>query len=398
MRRSLAVSVVILGNLAANQAFGQVSKTLKAKLDSIIQSQKEAQELYQIELRGESDPKAQKAAVERYREAVKQNMGEILKLARAHPKASANVDALGFVIRTAKAGPGDESEQAIEILLHDHVREPGMGKLCGAIFYFIQTPLAESLLRAVLDQNPNREDRGRACHTLALYLNYKAQTVRRVREQPAVIDRYASDRLKPVAQRLFEAADPERLEKESESLLERIGREFADVEDDFDHRPLGKIAAGELFAMRNLSVGKVAPEISGEDEAGKPFSLSDYRGKVVVLTFSGNWCGPCVGMYPQERELVTKLKDQPFAIVSVNTDENVDSLKKSINTGEINWRCFYDSGVTGPITTAWGVRSFPTIFVLDKAGVIRFKDLRGDKLDQAVHTLLDETKSADRAR
>jgi thiol-disulfide isomerase/thioredoxin len=111
----------------------------------------------------------------------------------------------------------------------------------------------------------------------------------------------------------------------------------------------------------------------------------------VVLTFSGNWCGPCVGMYPQERDVVNRLKDQPFAMVSVNTDASVETLAKSIKAGEITWRCWWDGGTTGPITTRWGVSSFPTIFVLDQAGVIRYKDVRGVDLDKAVELLLAGT-------
>jgi thiol-disulfide isomerase/thioredoxin len=184
--------------------------------------------------------------------------------------------------------------------------------------------------------------------------------------------------------------DPDALEMESEALLERVVAEFGDVRPEEEPRTLGTIASGELFSRRNLGVGKTAPEIDGFDHEGKRFKLSDYRGKVVVLTFSGNWCGPCRGMYPQERKLVADLKDKPFALVSVDTDEDVTTLTRSITTGEVTWRAWWDGGTVGPITTRWGVASFPSIFVLDSAGVVRFKDVRGDDLDRAVATLLKE--------
>ena len=66
---------------------------------------------------------------------------------------------------------------------------------------------------------------------------------------------------------------------------------------------LASVAEGELFDLRKLAVGQPAPEIVGTDLDGRMFKLSDYRGKVVVLTFSGSWCGPCVRMYPREAPL-----------------------------------------------------------------------------------------------
>src|SRR3954463_636356 len=95
-------------------------------------------------------------------------------------------------------------------------------------------------------------------------------------------------------------------------------------------------------------------------------------------------------MYPQERQLVAKLKGKPFELLSVNTDANVETFAKSIASGTVTWRCWWDSGTTGPITTRWGVSFFPSIFVLDKAGVIRFKDLRGAELEKSVDLLLAE--------
>ena len=52
---------------------------------------------------------------------------------------------------------------------------------------------------------------------------------------------------------------------------------------------LAEAAKGDLFELRNLTIGKIAPEIEGEDIDGKKFKLSEYRGKVVVLDFWGNW-------------------------------------------------------------------------------------------------------------
>jgi thiol-disulfide isomerase/thioredoxin len=137
-------------------------------------------------------------------------------------------------------------------------------------------------------------------------------------------------------------------------------------------------------------VGKVAPDIEGEDADGLRFELSDYRGKVVVLTFSGNWCGPCRAMYPQERELVTRFKDRPFALLSINTDPERETLLESIRSGEITWRCWWDGGQNGPITSRWNVLSFPSIFVIDTKGVIRERGTRGKDLDQTVERLVEE--------
>ena len=125
-----------------------------------------------------------------------------------------------------------------------------------------------------------------ACYMLAFYLRNQAEMVRRIHENSARLDNSVPERFKAATERFVKRTDPETLEKECEALLERVVAEFADIEDLFAKRTLGATAEGELFAMRNLSIGKVAPEITGKDHEGRPFALSNYRGKVVVLTFS----------------------------------------------------------------------------------------------------------------
>ena len=91
-----------------------------------------------------------------------------------------------------------------------------------------------------------------------------------------------------------------------------------------------------------------------------------------------------------ERELVSRLKDRPFVVLSVNTDPDRETLLKSIRDGEITWRCWWDGGQSGRITSRWNVLSFPSIFVIDAQGVIREGGTRGKDLDQTVQRLVEE--------
>ncbi len=100
-------------------------------------------------------------------------------------------------------------------------------------------------------------------------------------------------------------------------------------------------------------------------------------------------------MYPHERSLVKKFSNRPFAIIGVNSDTSKIELKKAIAKEKITWRSFFDGGVIGgPIATQWGVRGWPTLYVIDHKGVIRFKDRRGEELESAIDKLVAEAEAA----
>ena len=95
-------------------------------------------------------------------------------------------------------------------------------------------------------------------------------------------------------------------------------------------------------------------------------------------------------MYPHERSLVQRMQGKPFNLVGINSDPK-ENISKRMVEEKITWPFFWDGGDTGgPIATKWNVHSWPTIYVIDSKGVIRYRDVRGEEMDKAVDTLLKE--------
>jgi|SRR5688572_6873243 len=148
------------------------------------------------------------------------------------------------------------------------------------------------------------------------------------------------------------------------------------------------------WMIQHLGIGKVAPDIVGKDLDNKEFKLSDSRGKVTVLVFTGEWCGPCRSEYPYQRLMLELYKDKPFALVGVNSDDKLEVARKGKIDSRLPYRTWWDGhaekNTEGPIAKAWGVTGWPTMYVLDKSGVIRFAGLRHEDLLKAVSQLMAE--------
>lgn len=168
-----------------------------------------------------------------------------------------------------------------------------------------------------------------------------------------------------------------------ENYFNKLKSQYPDASDNIDK---------ELFTINNLMVGKEAPNITGKDIKGVPFELKDYRGKITVLVFSGQWCGPCRSEYPYQRFLLELFKDDPVDIVSVNSDpmEVAKVYKKDNN---LNYRSFFDGGGTkGPIATRWNIIGWPQTYIIDHKGIIRAVGKRHEKMITAVKELLYEMR------
>jgi len=95
-------------------------------------------------------------------------------------------------------------------------------------------------------------------------------------------------------------------------------------------------------------------------------------------------------MYPHERSLVKRLNGEPFVLIGVNSDDDREKIEQICKDKDISWRSFWDGGTDGPIATAWNVYGWPTTYVLDAKGMIRFKGVRGKALDAAVDELISQ--------
>jgi hypothetical protein len=217
-----------------------------------------------------------------------QNIGSFaprfLELAQKNPKEAVAVEALVWVVENATVTPA--AEKAVDLLIQDHLQNDKVKNL-GRRISFIPAPAAEKLLRAVLGKATEPEAQVQACNALAQFLKNKSEAVHLLKgADEELVKQVELMYGKDFAKKMREI-DPDKAAKEAEELYERIINKYADVKD--IGKVLAESAKSSLYEMRNLALGKVAPEIEGEDIDGKKFKLSDYRGKVVVLDFWGHW-------------------------------------------------------------------------------------------------------------
>jgi hypothetical protein len=141
----------------------------------------------------------------------------------------------------------------------------------------------ETFIRTVLKSSPHADVRGLACLRLAQFLNARLQRLELLQERPEMARRYEG----LFGQEYLDALrrqDRGQVLQEVEKLFEQAGEKYADVKLPYGGT-VGEKAKSELYEIRNLTVGKLAPEIEGDDEEGRRLKLSDYRGKVVLIYF-----------------------------------------------------------------------------------------------------------------
>jgi hypothetical protein len=204
---------------------------------------------------------------------------ELAKQQTADPKV---VPVLTWILQTVPTLA--VAEQAADLLMQHHPKAKELFDMAERMTG-LPTPWSERILTSIIKTGDDRKP-------AALYLLAKSYHARA--EAPAAFGSLDDKVLKNITTRFgpdymeyLRKADSPAFERQAEQVLDQLIAQHPDVK--YHDQPLAERAKSLLFEIRNLAIGKKAPEINGEDIDGKPMKLSDYRGKVVVLDFWGHW-------------------------------------------------------------------------------------------------------------
>lgn len=171
----------------------------------------------------------------------------------------------------------------------------------------------------------------------------------------------------------------------ADALMKQLKTEFSgtDLVAKIEKFEAKQEAAKKIQA--SLAVGNQFPAFNEKDADGKPLSLTDYKGKVVLIDFWATWCPPCRAEVPNVVDTYQKYHDKGFDIVGISLDQDRSKLESFLKQNKMTWRQYFDGqGWSNELAVKYGVESIPATFLLDKNGKIIGKDLRGEELTQAV--------------
>lgn len=267
---------------------------------------------------------------------------KMLKLVQANLDQPDVVKGVNWLVTGAAGFP--EGQEALKMLGTTFADRAGIAEAVKQLEYH-GLP-AEPVLKAVIEKNTHRDEKAAALYALGAihFKNFDA------------------------------SADRDSAAASKSKALECFQQLYADYEDvTIQGFKLSDSVAKMFFEMTSLQVGCEAPEIEGKDAEGVNFKLSDYRGKYVIVIFWGGWCHACHGTLPLMNQAAAQLKDKNAVVIGVNTDIETEA-KKALADYQVSFRNVLDNTSSGPNTTLYNLRNFPTLYLIDPKGLIAIKN------------------------
>lgn len=291
-----------------------------------------------------------------------EQISKLIELIKAAPKDAVALETIEYLLGDQLDYLDEEQATTIfETLAQHHATSDEIAPLCALTAELELSDAMRAFLAAVVAKNKNAEARAWAQFALATAKYTEA-----------------------------DAANDLKLFKEAELLFDKVVKEIP--AESTEGTPVDA-AQRYLFELRNLLPGMKAPDFESEDLSGKRVKLSQQRGKVTLLVFWATWCEYCAELRPQQIELQRKHSGKPFAIVDVSGDDEVETVEEHVKEHSMPWAHWFN-GPEGGVLDTWNVQAFPAIYVIDAAGVIRYRNIQGDELNKAVETLVKEAEQS----
>lgn len=167
---------------------------------------------------------------------------------------------------------------------------------------------------------------------------------------------------------------------------------------------IAKMSSGAIEAARVRVRDQLARAVDFpfsftlKDADGRSMSLSDYKGKVVLVDFWGTWCGPCLQSIPHLVRLQERFADRGFSVVAltyekVDPDEAPKAVKAFLEQAKLPYHCLIGDEETQAQVP--GFQGFPTTLILDRSGKIRYRSVGfqptdAQTMEDVVRVLLEE--------
>ena len=132
---------------------------------------------------------------------------------------------------------------------------------------------------------------------------------------------------------------------------------------------LGRITGSSVDSPQSLQIGKPTPNFQFQSPDGQATSLSELRGKPVLLNFWATWCGPCVYEMPYFQQVYNEWSDKGLVVLAINVGESPSTVKSFLQSHDLSLPVLLDT--KEDVALRYNIRYFPTTFLIDKNGIIQ---------------------------